>query len=363
MISLRVATFNVAFDRPAPGGLNRQLARGDHPQICRVAAIIQRVRPDVILLCEFDHDGMGSDESGLDDFVRHYLAVPQEGGEPITYDHRWLIPTNTGEPLPVDLDGDGEIRPPRDCFGFGDFHGQYGMALLSRFPVERRATRAFRHFLWRDMPHSLLPAELAEPVRAILRLSSKNHVDIPLLIGGQRLHLLAMHPTPPIVNPLNRCRNHDELRLFLDYLNGEPYLVDDEGNRGGIGASPFVLLGDFNADPADGDGGRVMMQRLLTHPRIHPGCHAAPRSAGAASLATERGRGLRGDPASWTHIRPLRLDYVLPSRECEVYGSGVFWPAVGEPGRELVVDPVAGEGKGCASDHRLVWVDIALAVN
>ncbi|KUE79336.1 hypothetical protein ATO46_18640 [Aeromonas schubertii] len=363
MTSLRVATFNVAFDRPAPGGLNRQMARGDHPQIRRVAAIIQRIRPDVILLCEFDHDGEGHDRRGLDDFVRHYLGVSQEGENPIAYDHRWLIPTNTGERLPFDLDGDGEIRPPRDCYGFGDFHGQYGMALLSRFPLVPEAIRSFRHFRWRDMPSSLLPAALSEAACDGLRLSSKNHIDVPLQIGGQRLHLLAMHPTPPIINEFNRRRNHDELRLFLDYLDGAPYLVDDVGVRGGVCADPFVLLGDFNADPADGDGGRTMMQRLLAHSRIHPACQEAPRSTGAASLARARGHGLRGEPANWTHIRPLRLDYVLPSRECEVLGSGVFWPAVGEPGYELVVDPVGGEGKGGSSDHRLVWVDLALAVN
>lgn len=255
MRRLRVATFNVAFDRPAAGVLNRQLAGGAHPQIGRVAEIIGRVRPDVLLLCEFDHDGEGLDRCGVDDFRRRFLARAWHGSEPIDYPHAWLIPTNTGQPLPFDLDGDGVITPPADCYGFGDFHGQYGMLLLSRFPIEVGAARTFRRFPWQAMPGARLPASLPEVVRQGLRLSSKNHVDVPICIDGQRLHLLAMHPTPPVFGPLNRDRNHDELRLFYDYLTGADYLRDDDGKAGGLAPGvPFVLLGDFNADPLDGEG-------------------------------------------------------------------------------------------------------------
>jgi hypothetical protein len=45
----------------------------------------------------------------------------------------------------------------------------------------------------------------------------------------------------------------------------------------------------------------------------------------------------------------LRLDYVLPSRDLPVRGGGIFWPATGQPGSELLD----------ASDHHLVWLDIA----
>ena len=49
-----------------------------------------------------------------------------------------------------------------------------------------------------------------------------------------------------------------------------------------------------------------------------------------------------------------RIDYVLPSRGLRVVGSGVYLPEESHPARSLV----AGDGR--ASDHFLVWVDIAL---
>ena len=46
----------------------------------------------------------------------------------------------------------------------------------------------------------------------------------------------------------------------------------------------------------------------------------------------------------------LRVDYVLPSTGLHVRDSGVFWPRAGEPGSDWVG----------ATDHRLVWVDLAV---
>ena len=64
----------------------------------------------------------------------------------------------------------------------------------------------------------------------------------------------------------------------------------------------------------------------------------------------------KGDPAADTsdfndeRTGNLRLDYVLPSANITVRNCGVFWPAEGEVGHDLV----------SASDHRLVWLDISL---
>lgn len=366
--SVRVATFNVALDRPAAGDLTRELLQGGSAQLENLAEIIQRVRPDILLLCEFDHDGEGRDERGLHAFCDRYLAQSWHGSTPIHYPVRRLLATNTGELLPCDLDGDGVIRAPRDCFGFGDFHGQYGMALLSRFPLDDARVRSFRHFPWARMPGARLPRRWSPPLRELMRLSSKNHLDLPLLVGSQVLHLLAMHPTPPVFNPINRARNHDEVRLFYDYLDGADYLVDDAGQVGGLApGEPFVLLGDFNADPCDGDGERSMIRRLLTHPRVQGGTlegARVPRSGGGLAFAAGRPPS-RGEPACWTQLRPLRLDYVLPSRECRWLDSGVFWPAPGDPLRYLCENADGEEGKRVSSDHRLVWIDLQLphAVN
>lgn len=231
------------------------------------------------------------------------------------------------------------------------------------------------------MPGALLPdrepgsgrgdyysaAALAE-----LRLSSKNHLDLPVRIpsaNGERvLHLLLSHPVPPVFDGperRNRCRNHDEIRLWCDYLEGADYLQDDAGRQGGLDpAASFVLLGDLNADPQAGDGDRRAIRRLLAHPRVHPAVAQGvlrPASTGAVSHGARRSRPVPpAQAANWTHLRGLRLDYVLPSRDLALLGSGVFWPSAGEPGRAWLADAADLERAEYSSDHRLVWVDLQL---
>ena len=102
---LRVATFNTSMSRDDESGLNRALAQGDDLQARRVAEILQRVRPDIVLLQEFDRDPSGK---AYDDFQARFLAVSQHGAEPIEYPYRYAPPVNTGLPLGADLNGDGQ---------------------------------------------------------------------------------------------------------------------------------------------------------------------------------------------------------------------------------------------------------------
>ena len=72
----------------------------------------------------------------------------------------------------------------------------------------------------------------------MLRLSSKTHVDVPVATSAGTLHILASHPTPPVFDgpeDRNGRRNHDEIRLFADYVDPDrsAYLVDDRGGRAG----------------------------------------------------------------------------------------------------------------------------------
>jgi hypothetical protein len=93
----------------------------------------------------------------------------------------------------------------------------------------------------------------------IFRLSSKSHWDVPIEIDGEVVHLLAAHPTPPVFDgpeDRNGKRNHDEIRLFADFISDDEkdssYIYDDNGNYGGIGGKgkgKFVIVGDYNADP------------------------------------------------------------------------------------------------------------------
>ncbi|XOV85765.1 MAG: endonuclease/exonuclease/phosphatase family protein [bacterium] len=381
---LRVASFNVFLNRPAAGALAAQMADGAGVgeadaavhQIRAVAEIIQRVRPHVILLNEFDDDPSGL---ALARFMRNHLGVSQNGQPPIEYAYTFRAPSNTGIDSGLDLDGDGQRGGPGDAFGFGAFAGQYGMVLLSQFPILTHKVRTFARFLWRDMPGALLPDNPETPADGdfytpqqldVLRLSSKSHWDVPIQIGTRTVHMLAAHPTPPVFDgpeDRNGRRNHDEIRLWADYLgpaSGAAYIRDDKGKTGGLEGQRFVVLGDYNADPADGDAYPHAIAQLLQHPAIDSTW--VPASSGAEQDAQREGRmntahrnPARYDTADLNPDGPgnLRLDYVLPSKSgLTPVDGGVFWPAEEDQTRYLV-------GSGfpvVSSDHRLVWLDLKI---
>ncbi len=124
------------------------------------------------------------------------------------------------------------------------------------------------------------------------------------------------------------------------------------------------MLGDLNADPQAGDGDRRAICRLLAHPRLHASAAQGamrPSSAGGVIHGARRSRPVAAAQARhWTHLRGLRLDYVLPSRDLQVQGSGVFWPSSGEVGREWLANSQDQDRAALSSDHRLVWVDLLL---
>ncbi len=359
--TVRIATFNIW--ELGRDKLDRQGADGryDHPQLSSAAEVIQRLRPDVLLLNEIDFDAERRENARL--FVERFLKVSQGGQEPIDYPEIFFEPSNTGVPTGHDLDNDGRSDGPADAYGFGRYPGQYAMALLSRLPIDRENARTFQKLLWRGVPDNLMPdgtggkpAFYDAGEVEILRLSSKSHWDVPVRAGGAVVHLLASHPTPPVFDgeeDHNGRRNFDEVRLWADYLTGgeaAAYLVDDAGRPGGLAPEAhFVVLGDLNADPTNRESvyrGRTAISQLLEHPRVQD-----PRPASAGAAAVDRpydGPGeLRTAPYG-------RIDYVLPSRSLEVRGTGVFWPGPGDPLRRLV------EGEARASDHALVWVDVGV---
>ena len=374
---VRFATFNTALARSAQGALAEELAIPDSEQARNVAEIIQHVRPDVLLVNEFDHDDEGV---GAQRFQDNYLSVTQNDAEPIVYPYVYTAPVNTGVPSEVDLNGDGEVvtepgspEYAEDAFGFGTFPGQYGMVVYSRYPILTDQVRTFQNFLWADMPDAMLPIDpetgesyYSEEALEVLRLSSKSHWDIPLDTGrGRPVHLLASHPTPPSFGGPERrnvARNHDEIRFWKDYISrGSGYIYDDEGVRGGLApGSPFVIAGDLNSDPNDGDGHPKAMTQLLEHRDV---VDVRPSSQGGRGAALRQGGANdehEGDPALDSadfDDEPgpgnLRVDYVLPSRSLPARGSGVFWPTVDDPLFRLT-----GDHPFPSSDHRLVWVDV-----
>lgn len=357
--SLRVMTYNTSLFDDADGALVARLQAGND-NARRIAAVIQHLRPDVLLLNEFDYD---SAERAAEVFQRDYLQVAQSGEAPIRYDFRFSAPVNTGVPSGLDLDGDGRTDTPNDAWGFGRHPGQYGLLVLSRYRIDAAAVRSFQHLRWADLPGARRPRREdgtpfhSDAVWQQLRLSSKSHWDIPIHAPGGKLHFLVAHPTPPVFDgpeDRNGQRNFDEIRLFAEYISpGEkPWLCDDAGRCGGLPADArFVIAGDMNADPDDGDGMPGAIAQLLDHPRVD--AHVVPRSEGAVARAAEYGLALRGDAAVKTgdygaRTGLLRLDYVLPSRGWVVRDGGVFWPTGDARADDWLT----------ASDHRPVWLDL-----
>ncbi len=378
--TVRFATFNASLNRAAAGELVEDLSTPDDPQAAAVAEIVQREDPDVLLVNEFDYV---PEHAAADLFRTNYLEVSQRGAPPVHYPYVYVAPSNTGVPSGHDLDNDGTVGGGNDAFGFGLFEGQYGMAVFSKHPIDTGAVRTFQTFRWADLPGALLPDDPATAAAADwyspaeledVRLSSKSHWDVPVQVGadadghgGRTVHLLASHPTPPTFDgpeDRNGTRNHDEIRFWADYVSGgraAAYVYDDEGRTGGLArGSSFVVAGDQNSDPVDGDSVPGAIQQLLEHPRVSDPRPASRGAREASSLQAganlEHGGDPRFDTADFNDDpQPgnLRADYVLPSRDLRVQDAGVFWPVQANP-----LSRLTGTFPFPSSDHRSVWVDV-----
>ncbi len=433
--TVRFATFNASLNRNALGSLLEDLTAGNVNaalvdyrkryagssdiaglseqqrrvlQIHNVAEIIQRIDPAVLLVNEFDFDdnGVAGSSSVAKPYTYsskaaqllqdNFLDVAHGGGTtgrsetaPMQYPYRYTPPTNTGIGSGLDFDNNGSIGGTGDAFGFGVFPGQYGFTIYSKYPI--KSVRSFQNFLWKDMPGNLLtndPTSTAagnlanffspEEINA-LRLSSKNHVDVTIDINGTEVHFLAAHPTPPIATgpeARNAKHNHDEIRFWSDYITGgatAAYIYDDQGGRGGLVPDAiFVIAGDYNADPNDGDSYEFSIRPLLANPAVNT--LTTPASEGGIGAATDPDNNgaanakhvsdPKHDTADFSDAGPgnLRVDYVLPSANVSIKDSGVFWPAADAAERPLVGEfnqPDLFSGLP-SSDHKAVYVDVVI---
>lgn len=372
-------------------------------QIRNIAAIIQIVRPDVLLLNEFNNDGYGENYQALKGFQANYLSVSQnldsvDGGEkltPISYPYVANYATNTGLPAEMDLANDGySATDPNDAYGFGFYHGHYAFALMSKYEIDTANTRTFQTFKRKDLPQTINPTinvcdgsrQIPESMQCgdnwfsddewqAIRLSSKNHVDAPILIPGvdddKVINALLAHPTPPgfdTVTDNNKYRNSAENQFWRYYIDGYAGIYDDNGQFGGFSGNSFVIMGDLNADTVWGrttDSRFNGIQQLLNQPYIHPDVIRVegdflPTSTGATEEPNRRDHPF---PPMRTATFGSKADYAVPSADLTVVETGVYWPAEGEPGRLLMNDTRIGKrgtDKEVSSDHRLVWVTIAL---
>lgn len=389
---LRIASFNASMNRPNSGDLAAALEDGNDPQIQGVAETIQRANADIVVVNEFDqiYDQFGNfdrvaTERSIRDFMTNYLEVAQAADtSPVSYRYFFVSPSNTGVPSGFDFNNDGDTSDPEDAYGFGVFPGQFAMVILSKHRIIRGAVRTFQNFLWKDMPGALLPPDpndsdddgdtssyFTAAELDVYRLSSKTHIDVPVIVPGLgKVHLLASHPTPPVfddgtattypspsVVDWNGLRNHDEIRFWADYIDPAKsrYIYDDREwaragdttptrRRGGLRRnSRFVILGDQNADPLDGDATFNPADLLLSSPLVDTSI--TPTSAGALEQVPASFNFRESKTASFN----LRADYALPSqRGFTLQNAWVLWP--------LTTDLEAGILS--ASDHRMVIIDL-----
>jgi 3-phytase len=392
---VRFATFNASLNRPQPApaadSLTVQLSNPNvndqyRNQAKNVTEVVQRLRPDVLLINEFDPLGNADGNPGPEELFRdNFLHVSQNGAEPIDYPYTFIAPSNTGVATGKDLNNfGGVVTTPGapgygdDSFGFGAFPGQFGMVVYSKHPIDYESIRTFRLFKWKDMPGNLIPTPFYSPDEVdILRLSSKSHWDVPIEIGGKTVHFLVSHPTPPVFDgpeDRNGRRNHDEIRFWADYISPgkSDYIYDDEGAHGGLKPGElFVIAGDQNSDPLDGDSIPGSVQQLTEHPLVSS--KLTPESAGAVEAAALQGGANathRSDPrfdtADFADGAPgnLRADYVLPRKTLQLVDAGVFWPLQSNPLFRLTgVFSFASwglVGGFPTSDHRSVWIDVTV---
>lgn len=392
--SIRIATFNVSMNRSGSNRLTEDLERGDI-QIKAVAAVIRALRPDIILLNEVDYSATTDNAALFEEKFLSDVGVDLLGNGPHPMPFHFSAPVNTGEPSGMDLNQNGRTDDPEDAWGYGRFPGQYGMAVLSRFEIDVKATRTFQKLLWSEFPNAARPIvpDSNQPYYddatwKKLRLPSKSFWDVLINVNGKPVHLLASHPTPPAFDgpeDRNGCRNQDEIRLLIDYISPsadaqtspalgtatsaasgtdtpKSFWTDDQGRVGRLPQKAnFVIAGDLNSDPVDGDNRSDAIRQLLDHPYIFS--TVTPQSTGAVVASTKQANKNtehRGNPAFDTGdfndraVGNLRVDYMLPSVGLRLQACGVVWPSADDAGPLGEAAPMIN----AASDHHLVWIDV-----
>ena len=322
--AIRVASYNTELSREGPGLLLRDIEDRTRDTVA-IAQIIASAKTDIIALQGVDWDVENRTLKALQSLI----AAQGE-----LYKYTFTLRPNSGLETSLDMDGNGRLGEAADAQGFGAFSGQGGLALLSKFPINKTKALNYSDLLWRDLPGAQLPVHPdgtpfpSAQAQDNQRLSSTGHWIIPVsLPDGTTLKIMCFQAGPPVFDgpeDRNGLRNRDEIRIWAHLL---------DGTFGEEAEDPFVIVGGANLDPFRGQGHRNAIQGLLSHVRIQD---PVPKDNSAkASPAT----------VEWERVGPMRVDYVLPSSGLTVLSSGVLWP-------------LKSAERRTASRHRLVWVDM-----
>lgn len=341
------------------------------------ARLVAAIDPDILLVNELEYDHISAKPLSGDAFAQLVRTQRAALGMDDRSYQVFQAPSNTGVHSAHDLDRDGQIQIEpgshqyaADSLGYGQFPGQYAMALFVAEPltIDRDNARTFRTLLWKDMPGALLPPGDGERVPEdepwytpamleVLPLSSKSHWDVPVRTEqDQTLHILASHPTPPVFDgeeDRNGRRNHDEIRFWSEYLSGAEWITGDEGNQATAADQPVVVIGDLNADPEAGDSrANPVGNWILEHPLLNG--YFVPEST-----ITLQSRGRRLPPEATAEFG-LRVDYIVPSKGLLVVRGGVVRGEADLPFQTGLSDQARNSISYTVSDHFPVWIDIRL---
>lgn len=354
---LRVATLHAgitadpASERPVEH-LISSLGTGNHTQARAMAQTAQINNPDVLVLTGVTYD---EDEQVADLLRTRYLASGQNSEDGLDYPYAFTAPTNSGRDSGVDLDGDGTIGGPGDAIGYGEYSGQYGMVIFSKYPIDESQVRTFQNFLWTDLPESSLPEDAYSQLEeSVLRLQETSMWDVPVEVGDQVVHIVASSVADSGDSSTEVERRDDLRRLLADYASGNAwYLYDDDGQQGGLAPGHDLVVA---GTPVVNSGSSENLTALLGSSALQD---PEPEAVTETELSERPGLLSETDSVATRAVEfdeDPRASFVLPSATLDVSGSGVFWPGEGERGYE-VVNPESAY----ALEDRLVWVDVSIA--
>ena len=343
---LRVATMDAHLTRDAEGGLAVDLASGNDAEALRLAAVVQRERPDVLVLTGLDVDPDGVVVSTLRD---SYFGAGRDGLRGMDYGYSFSAPTNAGVQSGTDLDGDGQIGGPGDAFGYGEFEGASSLAVFSTQPIDMANVRTFNDLLWSQVPgNHLRRSGLGSVARSSIPLQGTSLWDVPIGQGEDALHVLATAVTAdPEEGEAQEVRRADQLSFLKRFAAGDPRLrtvADDKGREGALPRhARAVVVGDLGGE-AEAVHDAPLRDLLDGTAVVDPEQGALDVSVPASWWGDSLGRVLRAS-ASATRLGDEfgRRDIAAPTLSTALLGSG------------LSSVPASSDG----DERRMVWVDVA----
>jgi alkaline phosphatase D len=258
---------------------------------------------------------------------------------------------NSGYAYDGDTGGHAELA----MRGFGEWNGRFNLGLMTKHEILADDVRIVHDYPWHRVPGNsiaTIETELGIAIPDDFPIFEKALHVVPVRLDtGAVIHFILAHPVSSGFNAMNPYRNRDELHAISLFLSGDLPGVDPLPAD-----AHFVVVGDLNADPEDGEGDGAVLQALIDHESISP--HFPVGAGGTAGSHPERNTFLSGcgrdtgpivsNPGSRLQ---LQLDYLLTSSTLgAVQASGVFWPEL---------DDLDEYTLAChASDHRFVWIDL-----